>query len=126
MGVLLGFLTASLVCLANVTMLVTAAATSGFHGGIAHLAQGSASYVTRWSTAFHIFINVLSTLLLCASNYTMQVLSSPSREQVDITHARGEFLDVGILSTRNLHYFPRKRVILWLALAISSVPLHIL
>ncbi|KAF2496631.1 hypothetical protein BU16DRAFT_337514 [Lophium mytilinum] len=126
MGVLAGFCTAVFVCLANVVILIAGAAVSGgFSRGIAHLVRGSAEYVTSWSTAFHILVNILSTLLLSASNYTMQVLSSPTREEVDKVHSEGNYLDIGILSTRNLRHISTKRSILWCILGISSIPLHI-
>jgi hypothetical protein len=126
-GVLVGCCTSFTVCCANIALLIAGAALSdGYHNGIAHLAQGSATLVTRWSSALHVLVNILGTLLLTASNYTMQVLSSPTRDEIDEAHKHKKFLDIGILSTRNLHHVSRKRASLWWILMISSLPLHIL
>lgn len=77
-------------------------------------------------TAVHVLINVLSTLLLSASNYTMQVLSSPRRSDLDMAHKKGQWLDIGILSVRNIRKVDTKRRVLWFVLAVSSIPLHLL
>lgn len=61
-----------------------------------------------------------------ASNYNMQCLNSPNREEVDAAHTKGEWLDIGVLSLRNYMYMGRRKVWLWLLLAFSSLPLHLL
>lgn len=94
--------------------------------GIADLVHGEEPVISRYNTLFHVLINALSTVLLSGSNYTMQVLSSPSRPDIDKAHAEGRWLDVGILSPRNLLAIPRSRSLLWLTLALSSIPLHLL
>jgi hypothetical protein len=78
----------------------------------------------------HVFISALSTLLLSASNYTMQILIAPTRSEVDRAH-RGEFkgrtwLDIGVLSTTNLAHVGTVRHVLWIVMAISSIPVHLL
>jgi hypothetical protein len=127
MGVLTGFCTAIFVLCANIALLIGGALSdSGYQSGISELILGNDRTVARWTAAYHALINILSTLLLCASNYTMQVLSSPTRQEVNEVHARGQWLDIGILSTRNLSKISKKRRILWWILGASSVPLHLL
>jgi hypothetical protein len=79
-----------------------------------------------WSSAIHIAVNALSTILLAVSNYTMQVLSSPTREDIDKAHAKHEHLDIGVLSVRNLTRIPRRRLLLFLLMGLSSIPIHLL
>ncbi|KAF3033636.1 hypothetical protein E8E12_004489 [Didymella heteroderae] len=55
----------------------------------------------------------------------MQVLSSPTREEIDKVHADGSWLAVGLLSPRNWKKIARNRILLVLVLAFSSVPLHL-
>jgi hypothetical protein len=92
------------------------------------LENRSCDEVKRINTAIHILINALSAILLAGSNYCMQVLAAPSREQVDEAHRRGRWLDIGVPSLRNMFKMKGgfKRVTLWLLLALSSVPLHLL
>jgi hypothetical protein len=75
---------------------------------------------------FHLLINVLSTLLLGASNYAMQLLVSPTRKVVNEAHARGIYLDIGISSLRNLRYIGWKKATLWWILGFCSTCLHLL
>ncbi|KAI4197238.1 MAG: hypothetical protein LQ350_006069 [Teloschistes chrysophthalmus] len=73
----------------------------------------------------HLAINILGTALLSASNYCMQCLSAPNRQEVDRAHQRQVALDIGVPSLRNLRHISRKRLLLWILLAISSIPLHL-
>ena len=86
--------------------------------------EGECATSQRISTIWHLVINILSTLLLAASNSGMQILCAPSREEVDSAHARGKSLHIGILALFNLSSMPSRRRILILLLTISSVPLH--
>jgi hypothetical protein len=56
----------------------------------------------------------------------MQCLCSPTRQEVDRAHTRKTWLDIGIQSMRNLSRIGRLRMGLWIILAASSIPLHIL
>jgi hypothetical protein len=126
-GVLTGLLTTLFVLVSNIILLLLGAFRyGGYQNGISVLARGSSPTIAAISAAYHVFINVLSTLLLGASNYSMQVLTSPTRDAVDLAHEKGKWLDIGILSFRNLRCISRLRFWLWFMLAASSVPLHLL
>lgn len=127
MGVLFGSCMSAFVLCCNVVVVVIGSQVySGYDNGIADVKFGGAPSISRWSTFFHLLINAGSTALLAASNYTMQVLCSPTRQDIDNAHSRGMWVDVGLLSFRNIRAIPRKRAILALILAFSSVPLHLL
>lgn len=110
----------------NVSLTIWLRARHGFEDGISFLFQGSYRSISGTSTALHLIINILSTLLLGASNYTMQVLSSPTRKEVDLAHARGKWLDIGIPSIKNLRSISWKRIIMVSLLGLSSIPLHLM
>ncbi|OQE46496.1 hypothetical protein PENCOP_c001G06293 [Penicillium coprophilum] len=88
--------------------------------------QGSCVLSKRWNIALHLIINVLSTGILGASNYCMQSLVAPSREEVDKYHAQGRWLDIGCASVRNLFVIGRSRLALWLLLLVTGTPFHLL
>jgi hypothetical protein len=99
MGVLAGCVMSAFVLSCNIAILIAGSQIhGGYKQGIADLISGSAPEISRWSTATHLLINVLSTLLLGASNYTMQVLSSPTRNDIDNAHTKRKWLDIGVLS----------------------------
>jgi hypothetical protein len=56
---------------------------------------GDCDQVKRKSLWLHLAINALSSLILGASNFAMQVAVSPTREEIDRAHARNEWLDIG-------------------------------
>lgn len=78
------------------------------------------------NTILHLLVNGISSAVLASSSFFSQVLSSPTRAEVDVSHARGRSVDVGVLSWRNaIRLSPFKRVA-WIILLITSLPLHLL
>lgn len=73
----------------------------GYENGIATIQKGTCSRTKTLDLWIHLVINVLGTLLLGASNYTMQCLSSPTREEIDKAHLRKIPLDIGVPSLGN-------------------------
>lgn len=127
MGVLFGSCMSFLVLCCNVAVVVIGSLVhSGYQDGIANVMYGGAPSMSRWSTFFHLLINAGSSILLASSNYTMQVLCSPTRHDINTAHAHSKWVDIGLLSFRNLKAIPRKRAALALTLAFSSIPLHLL
>jgi len=88
--------------------------------------EGSCNLTKRWNVGFHLIINILSTGILAASNYCMQSLVAPTREEVDACHAQGKWLDIGTASIRNLFSIDKRRIVLWLVLMITATPFHLL
>ncbi|KIK53457.1 hypothetical protein GYMLUDRAFT_134315, partial [Collybiopsis luxurians FD-317 M1] len=124
-GAWLATFQAATVLLINIIILIWSAVRAG--GGSSGLVfQGDCNEVDHISIGIHLVINVLSTLLLGASNYIMQSLCAPTRREVDEAHKRGSWLDVGVQSLRNLRYTSRRKRLLWMALSVSSIPLHLL
>ena len=78
------------------------------------------------NTLIHLVINVLSSLLLAGSNFSMQCLMGPSRQMVDDAHDKGSWLDIGIPSVRNFGNLARRDRVFWVVLGLSSLPLHLL
>jgi len=113
---------ASIVFLIN--LIATIAWATNTDSGV--LFRGDCDRARKINAVLHVIINLLSTILLSSSNYAMQCLSSPTRMDINVAHSRGQWMDVGVLSVRNLRRISKKRVLLWSALALSSLPLHLL
>ena len=126
MGVTLCAITSGLVFLTNLTLTVWASLKYGLQEGVGTIHQGSCRRTRSLSLWLHIIINLLSTTLLGASNYTMQCLTSPTRDEIDKAHARHDWLDIGVPSLRNLRRISWDRIGLWWMLALSGIPLHLL
>jgi hypothetical protein len=126
LGVLLASTVTSIVLLTNCTAAVVIHFTYGTYDGVSTAFVGDCDIANRWSLGLHIVINILSSALLGASNYTMQVLNAPTRSECDIAHARGDWVDIGVTSLRNIAKITWPRRVLWLLLGLSSVPIHLL
>ncbi|KAK5739626.1 hypothetical protein LTR17_005110 [Elasticomyces elasticus] len=122
----LGALAALIVLCANITLLIWSHTTHKTTGqGSVIVYTGSCDktkHVTLWAD---LAINILSTILLSASNSCGQLLSAPTRDDIDAAHARSTWLDIGIQSTRNLRHIPGRRRFMWWMIGLSSVPLHL-
>jgi hypothetical protein len=125
-GVLVAVTCSAFVLLLNIVGAIVAAAAGQPSDGIATAYTGDCTVASRWITAIHLIINILSSVLLGASNYCMQRLVAPTRDEVDKAHAKRKWLDIGVPSLRNLSSINKNRLTIWVLLAMSSIPLHFL
>ena len=125
-GVLCCAAVAAVVLIINLILTIWAVSTHSIQNGLGTLQDGSCKKTATLAFWTHLAINILSTLLLGASNYSMQCLSSPTRSEIDKAHGQGIWLDIGVPSIRNLRRLSVSRIVLWWLLAISSLPLHLL
>jgi len=93
--------------------------------GIGAMYHGNCAYVEQLNTLLHLFINLLSTLLLGASNFGMQILVAPTRQDLDTAHKKGKSMAIGIQAFGNLRHLGKATNILWIMLAIGSGGLHL-
>ncbi|KAG0635399.1 hypothetical protein HOY80DRAFT_1093564 [Tuber brumale] len=112
----------------NISLTIYAAANPehNMEGGVGTLYLGSCDKSRKIGMWLHLGINFLSTLLLSGSNYTQQCLAAPTRSEIDAAHALRRWMDIGIPSIRNLLRIKRERMLLWIAIGVTSIPLHLL
>jgi ABC-type multidrug transport system fused ATPase/permease subunit len=123
-GVVACIAATAFVLVLNLVLAIVAATAWNPAQGIATAFEGDCITSSRVTSIIHLAINILSSILLGASNYTMQRLVSPTRSEIDKAHARKKWLDIGIPSVRNLLLINKSRMTLWVLLGLSSVPLH--
>ena len=127
-GVLACATSVVVVLLINVGSTIYAATNPEYkmERGIGTLYSGSCDKSRTIGLWLHLGINSLSTLLLSGSNYTQQCLAAPTRSEIDSAHARRRWMDIGVPSIRNLFRIKAERSLLWIAIGITSIPLHLL
>ncbi|KAJ5400939.1 hypothetical protein N7465_011428 [Penicillium sp. CMV-2018d] len=128
---LCGYATAGLLLSNVIFVSVTAGLSSKFPGtgGSSNskvIYNGSCDVADRWNTGLHVIINIISTCVLAMSNYCMQTLVAPTRDEINIAHAKRRWLDVGGSSSRNLFVIPYTRLGLWIVLLLTATPFHLL
>lgn len=73
----------------------------------------------------HLLLNTCSTGVIASSNFFMQVLSSPTRSEVDKVHRKEEKLAIGVPSLSNLFHVSPFKGVCWLLFFASSFPIHL-
>ncbi|CAI7664699.1 unnamed protein product [Penicillium bialowiezense] len=126
LSILGGLLATSFILIANIVTIVVACTAYRVEDHSIAFFTGSCRTASMLRTMVHIIVNILSTVLLAASNFAMQCLNSPTRAEVDAAHARRRWLTIGTPSIRNLCYVSKTKAFLWLILGTSSFPLHMI
>ena len=114
----------TVVLVLNLSFATWAMLKRGVEDGIFVIYEGKCASVSARMNYIQIFVTMLSGLLLGASSYCMQILSAPTRAQIDAAHAKEMWLDIGRNSIRNVCSMSRRKKILWMFLGGSAVPLH--
>jgi hypothetical protein len=94
--------------------------------GTSTIKSGSCGMIRGANTGIHAALNIASTLILGASTYAMQGMTAPSREELDIAHAKGKWMEIGTQSVRNLFYIRKRNAWVWGLLALTGLPFHLL
>ena len=115
-----------IVLLINVIWTIWSARRYGTQDGIGTIFTGDCGQSQLLNVYLHIVINVLSTLLLGTSNYCMQLVSAPTRDEIDRAHSQKSWLDIGVPSARNVWKLNLNNKITWIGLAVTSATLHLL
>ncbi|GAP88371.1 hypothetical protein SAMD00023353_2900400 [Rosellinia necatrix] len=87
--------------------------------------EGNCDLSSKLNFVLHLLVNIISGVVLASSNFFMQVLSSPSREEIDKAHSWLRSIDIGIPSIKNLSYVTKFKSRSWFVFLVSSVPIHL-
>ena len=116
----------ALTALANLGFTCWALSKHHSVSGIGTFYIGNCDVTARLDVYVHLILNVISSLCLGAGNYCMQIILAPSRDEAVAAHQKGETLDIGISSLRNLKYIKRGKGLVWILFALMSASLHLL
>lgn len=125
-GILYTTIAVSCVLIANLSLLIYSLKEFKSRNGVVTIRDSDCDSIHSLSFWMHMLINFLATVLLAGSNYCMQRLCAPSRSEVDASHRKLQWLDIGTPSARNFHSVSSTKRLLWYLLAFSSIPLHLM
>lgn len=89
------------------------------------LFDGSCERASRMNTMLHLILNIVSTGILASSNFFMQIVTSPSRKEIDQAHGFLRSLKIGLQSPTNIPHLSRMKQLSWMVLLLSSIPIHL-
>jgi hypothetical protein len=122
-GVAANLMTIAVILTFNIFLTIWAAAKRRQDSVVV---EGDCEKTGQWMTVTHAVINILGSFVLGASNYAMQVLLSPTREEADKAHRKKTWVFIGGQSFRNFRHVSSMRTFLWTVLAVSSIPFHLM
>lgn len=125
-GVICSCLMVFCILLINISAFAWVYSHNKIQNGSGTFYKGDCDKAKSTNTRVQIGINILGTLLLGSSNYCMQCLGAPTREEVDCAHAKRFPLFVGVPSIRNLRTINGYRTIVWILLGLTALPIHFL
>ena len=67
------------------------------YNSVVTIYEGNCSTINRGNTFIKLAVSIFATLLFAGSNYCMQVLSSPTREEINKAHRHHTWLTVGLI-----------------------------
>jgi hypothetical protein len=108
---------ASIIC---VILLVTKSGTEE-GPGLYTIFESSCTTSSQVNWALRALMSAIAISLLAAANYAFQVLSSPTRAEVNLAHSRRRWLDIGIPSIRNFFYISNERAFYALLVTIAAI-----
>ncbi|KAM0278932.1 hypothetical protein ACHAQH_004899 [Verticillium albo-atrum] len=94
--------------------------------GESRIFQGSCDAAQHLSFGLHVAINFLTVALLFGANYTFQVLSSPTRVEVELAHVGQKWLDIGIPSLKNFTLISKRRAVLAGILLVAAISTQVI
>lgn len=117
------------VCLiAETVLLIWASVRSSGAKGSGLIYAGHCQRVRSMEVWLLLPLNIAATVIVGTSNYVMQIMSAPTREQIDTAHSFAKPIAVAGIKfndMRNNHGGNLRRAIWWL-LGLSSIPIHLL
>ncbi|KAJ1326490.1 DUF6536 domain-containing protein [Microdochium nivale] len=111
-GLRLNAVLVAVIFVATLTCLIFAIIQTKTISGDFTLYSGACTTAKQISIGIRAAINVSAIGILAAANYALQVLSSPSRVEIDRAHAKRQWLDIGMPSVKNFKNISPVRSIL--------------
>jgi hypothetical protein len=125
-GVAVNLLLCFLILVVGFVALIMVVSKAPMAGGESLVFQGACAAAARIDTGFQAVIAVMVVILLAGANYVFQVLSAPTRPELDAAHEARRWLDIGIPSVRNLAHIARSRVALAVAVVFAATATQVI
>ncbi|KAK1971475.1 hypothetical protein LY78DRAFT_100087 [Colletotrichum sublineola] len=125
-GVALNIIIGFLILIIAIVCLVLALVVVGMVRGESRLFKGDCAAAREIKIGIFVAINVIAVVLLSVANYVFQVLSSPTRTEVDMAHNEKRWFHIGIPSFRNLRFVSKPRVVVAAIILLAAVSTQVI
>ncbi|KAK1654751.1 hypothetical protein BDP81DRAFT_402751 [Colletotrichum phormii] len=125
-GIALNIIIGFAILIVAIVCLVLALVVVGMIRGESLIFKGSCATAEQLKVGLFVAINVITIVLLSAANYVFQVLSSPTRIEIEMAHDGRRWLDLGIPSFRNLRFVSKPRVVMTAIIMLAAVSTQVI
>ncbi|WYZ41901.1 hypothetical protein EsH8_V_000796 [Colletotrichum jinshuiense] len=125
-GIALNIIIGFLILIVAIVCLVLALVVVGMVRGESKIYKGSCATADQVKIGLFVAINVVTIVLLAAANYVFQVLSSPTRIEMEMAHDGRRWVDFGIPSFRNLRFISKPRVVMTAIIMLAAVSTQVI
>ena len=109
----------------ELALLIYSIRTNRPRGGLGMLYDGSCAKVKKLSILVLLPLNIIGTVLISTSNYVMQAVAAPTRLEVNQSHVRGGFRNIGMPTSYDMVNGRPYKSTLWWILALTTMPIHL-
>ncbi|KAK3378109.1 hypothetical protein B0H63DRAFT_236952 [Podospora didyma] len=120
-GLALNVLLWFLILVAGFVCFILAISRVSLFAGRSVIFAGSCAMASSINWGLHAALSAFGVVLVAGANYVFQVLSSPTRNELDVAHEKRKWLDLGIPSLRNLRHVEGTRTMLAIIILLSAV-----
>ncbi|KAF9882385.1 hypothetical protein CkaCkLH20_00421 [Colletotrichum karsti] len=125
-GIALNIVIGFFILIVTIVCLVLALVVVGMIRGESKVYQGSCAKADGIKIGLSVAINIIVVILLATANYVFQVLSSPTRTELEMAHEEHRWLHIGIPSFRNLRFVSNPRVVLTVIIMLAAVSTQVI
>ncbi|RYO81180.1 hypothetical protein DL764_009800 [Monosporascus ibericus] len=115
-----------LILVGEIALLIVVLTKTRLLAGDPTMWTGDCGKVGDINVGLHAVISVFSVVFLAGGNYVFQVLTSPTRGEVDKAHESKRWLDIGVTSMRNFAHISSFRAFLGSMVLFTAISIQVI
>ncbi|RYP58951.1 hypothetical protein DL770_010325 [Monosporascus sp. CRB-9-2] len=125
-GVVFNTIIFFLILVVEIALLIVVLTKTRLLAGDPTMWSGDCGKARDINVGLHGAISVFSVVFLAGANYVFQVLTSPTRGEVDKAHESKRWLDIGVTSMRNFAHISGFRVFLGSTVLFTAISIQVM
>ncbi|RYP53805.1 hypothetical protein DL768_001256 [Monosporascus sp. mg162] len=125
-GVVFNTIIFFLILVAEIVLLIVVLTKTRLLAGDPTMWSGDCGKARDINAGLHAVISVFSVVFLAGANYVFQVLTSPTRNEVDKAHESKRWLDIGVTSIRNFAHISGLRAFLGSTVLFTAISIQVI
>ncbi|RYP60086.1 hypothetical protein DL771_010629 [Monosporascus sp. 5C6A] len=115
-----------LILVIEIALLIVVLTKTRLLAGDPTMWSGDCGTARDINVGLHAAISVFSVVFLAGANYAFQVLTSPTRGEVDKAHESKRWLDIGVTSMRNFAHISGFRIFMGSTVLLTAISIQVI